>query len=271
MAGAGAFAAGSALFLWALLRGEPLPRAGEWRAAARAGFWLLLLGNGGVVWSERVLPSSFVTLVLATEPAWFVVFDWLFFRGPRPRWLLWAGVSLGFFGVLLLIVEGLHSAQAPGWPAATAAVLGAALAWSYGSLVTRDDPAPRSAAMAAALPVLAGGAMLAAAGLAAGEFSDLDITRVSGRSWAGFAYITVISYGFAYVSYLWLLRHVPVARVSTYAYVNPAIAVFLGYAVGGERLGPAAWAGAAVILAAVFWITAASGDAALTPKTKAGT
>jgi drug/metabolite transporter (DMT)-like permease/heme-degrading monooxygenase HmoA len=258
--------AGALLYGWARLRGAPRPSARAWGAAAVAGALLLLVGNGGVTWAEQRVPSGLAALLVATEPLWIVLLAWwrpgAARRGPRPgRWTA-AGLLLGLLGVGVLVAPGAaRGGGAAGGVDALAAlvVLLAALAWAAGSLWSASGPGrarlPASAPLATGMQMLAGGALLALASAAAGEPAAFRPGLVAPASVAALGYLAVFGSVVAFSAYTWLLGVEPPARVATYAFVNPVVAVLLGWAVAGEALTGRVAAAGALIVGAVVLLT----------------
>ncbi len=223
-------------FLYALrrFRGDPPPKSVEWRSAAIIGVFLLVGGNGGVVWAEQFVPSSLAALLVAAVPLWMVLIDALPPNRHRPGLIAATGILIGFGGVVILIGSLAGGADAESLPGATALVI-ASLAWTMGSLYGRSARLPPSQLLGTAMQMLAGGAALMLIATALGEWSNFDISIVSRRSAVALCYLTVIgSSGF--VAYIWLLRVAPTPLVVTYAYVNPLVAVVLGYFLAQERM-----------------------------------
>jgi drug/metabolite transporter (DMT)-like permease len=255
MAAARFLVAGSILVGWARLRGAPAPTRPEWRAAAVVGLLLLLGGNGAVVWAEQRVTSSLAALIVAAEPLWVVILDWVRPGGKRPTLAVTVGLVVGFAGVVLLIspgpVAGTGSVSAVGAVVLTFACI----SWASGSIYARHAPAPASPLMATGINMLAGSAFFIAAATATGEFGRLDVAAISGRSWLALAYLTVFGAIIGFTAYLWLLKNTTLARASTYAYVNPVIAVFLGWLIAGEPLSARTLVAAAIIIAGVVTIS----------------
>ena len=251
--------AGSILYLWARRRGHPPPRAVEWRSAAVVGGLLLFCGNGAVVWAELRIDSGLAALLVATVPLWVVAIDAFRPGGSRPRWTVWAGVAGGLAGLALLIgpaeLAGAERADLGG----ILAVLFGSLAWSIGSLYSRNAPLPRSPRLGTGMEMLAGGVLLAGLSLALGEPATFDFAAVTAASWLALAYLVVFGALVAFSAYIWLLRVAPASKVSTYAYVNPVVALFLGWLLAGEELNARTLIAAGVILASVFLIVTSRG------------
>ena len=234
------------------------PTLVQWRTSFLVGALLLVGGNGGVVLAERYLPSSLAALLVAVEPAWIVLLSWLWLRQGRPSWRVLGGVLLGFVGVYLLVGEqlGAETSAGPTQVWGVGLVLAAALSWAAGSVYGLRAPSPRSAVLASGMQMLAGGTLLLALGLATGEGRELHLARVTWASWLSWGYLVVFGSLVAFTAYSWLLKNAPPARVATYAYVNPVVAVLLGWAALGESLTSQMLAGAAIIVASVVLLTA---------------
>jgi drug/metabolite transporter (DMT)-like permease len=264
MAGARFLLAGSLLYAWVWLaaRGSNRlrPTARQWRSATIVGGLLLLGGNGGVVWAEQYVPSSVAALLIAITPVWIVVLDWLQ-RGhagrPTPAVLL--GLLLGLAGVILL--AGTRPGNAAAGDGGAMAIVGslvlvgASLSWATGSVISRRMPLPGSPLAATAMQMIAGGSLLLVLAAATGQFGEFEPRGVSSRAWLSFLYLVVFGSRIGFSAYIWLLRHAPAASVATYAYVNPAVAVVLGWALAGEALTPPMLTAAALIVVAVVLIT----------------
>lgn len=255
MAGARFLIAGALLYLWERSRGAPAPAPVHWRAAAVVGGLLLLGGNGGVVWAELHVPTGIAALLVATVPLWMVLLDWARPAGRRPSLTVGTGVLVGLGGIVLLVGPGALADGASVHPGGAAVLVLASLSWAIGSLYSRGAPRPGSPFLATAMQMLAGGSLLLAFGAVVGEPSRLDLAGVSTRSWLAWLYLIAFGSLIGYTSYIWLLKATTPARVSTYAYVNPVVAVALGWAFAGERLAPRTFLAAAIIIAAVALIT----------------
>jgi len=246
--------AGALMVAWARLRGVPAPRALEWRSALIIGFLLLTCGNGGVVWAETRLTSSLAALLVATVPLWMALCDWVRPGGKRPGARAALGLALGFAGVVVLIgprnLTGGGDVSLPG----VLAIMGGCLAWASGSLYSKTAPLPASPLMATGMEMLLGGLLMLVVGLARGEAGDVHAAGFTPRAVGALVYLVTAGSLVAFTAYVWLLRVQPPARVATYAYVNPVIAVLLGTLLAGEPFTPRAAAAAAIIVAAVVVI-----------------
>ncbi|HEX2799634.1 MAG TPA: EamA family transporter [Thermoanaerobaculia bacterium] len=255
MAGARYLVAGGVLLAWVKLRGAPRVTFRELGPAFLTGGLMLLCGNGGVVWAEQRIASGLAALLIAVEPLFIVLLQATLpqeRRRPSARALV--GVAFGVAGVILLVGPVRLGGERVDL-AGAGAVLFAAFAWALGSLLSRHLAPPASPLQATALQMLAGGALLGCASGAAGEWARFSPALVSGRSLAAVAYLVVFGSLLAFTAYIWLLRVASPALVSTYAFVNPIVAVFLGWLLASEEVGMRTLAAAAVIVAAVVLIT----------------
>ncbi|HVR74081.1 MAG TPA: EamA family transporter [Planctomycetota bacterium] len=255
MGGARFMAAGLILYGWARLRGIARPSLEHWKAATIIGASLLLGGNGCVAWAASRLPSGVSSLLVATTPFWIVGFEWMRRGGVRPALQVLVGLAIGFVGLALLVDPAQMSGGGGVDPLGAVVVLLGTLFWAAGSIYSRSAPLPSSWVLAGGMQQLAGGALLLLAALVSGEVASFDVSAVSQRSALSFLYLVVIGSFVAFTAYIWLLKASTPARVATYAYVNPVVAVFLGWALGGERPTPRMGLAAAVIVLAVVVIT----------------
>jgi drug/metabolite transporter (DMT)-like permease len=223
-------------FLYTLRRckGDPRPEAVEWRSAAIIGIFLLVGGNGGVAWAEQFVTSSLAALLVATVPLWMVLIDTFRPAGKRSGLAAVVGILIGFVGVVLLIGAAASGADAANLPGA-AALLFASLSWATGSIYGKSARLPASQLLGTGMQMLAGGVVLMLLAIVRGEWSDFEIAAVSPRSALALAYLTVIGSS-AFVAYVWLSRVAPIPLVATYAYVNPLVAVLLGYFLAQESM-----------------------------------
>jgi drug/metabolite transporter (DMT)-like permease len=258
MAGARFLVAGLILLLWARLREPELkPTSIDWKTGLISGALLLLGGNGGVVWAEQRVPSGIAALLVAIVPLWMVLLDWWRPRGQRPPILVFAGLGLGLIGLALLVGSDALSGHGEiNIPGAIVLVL-ASLAWAAGSLYTKHAPKASSGLNAAATQMIAGGLLLVVVAVLAGEPSHMDLAHASTRSIIGFVYLLTFGSLVGFTAYVYLLAHTTAAKAATYAYVNPVVAVALGWAFASEPVTSRTLLAAAVILAGVAIITAA--------------
>jgi drug/metabolite transporter (DMT)-like permease len=246
------------------LRGTPRPTRVEWRSTAIVGAALLAGGNGGVVWAEQYVPSGVAALLVATVPFWMVLLEWLRPGGERPTGGVVAGLVLGFVGLMLLVGPGEWAGGGVNLLGAGALML-ATLAWASGSIYSRGARLPAAPLLTTGMEMLAGGALLTLMGLATGEWATIDVGAVTGRSLAALGYLIVFGSLVGFTAYVWLLGVAAPAKVSTYAYVNPVVAVLLGWALAGEPLTARVVVAVAVILGAVAVITLARSRTAAPP------
>lgn len=245
---------GGLLVSWMLLRGAPLPSRIHWRSAFFIGFIMFVVNNGGIVWAEyQGVPTGIVALLIATVPIWVVLFTW-WSGGGRPTRRVVAGILLGFIGVTLLIGPANLSSDQPFAILPTLVVLGCGCAWAFGSVYIKTAPLPESALMSTGMQLLAGGVMQMGLALLTGELAAFDPAAVSVTSWFAMVYLAIFSSIIAFSAFIWLMRVEPAERVATYAYVNPVIAVLLGWLLAGETLSPLMIVAAGVIVASVILI-----------------
>jgi drug/metabolite transporter (DMT)-like permease len=248
---------GAILFAWRRLSGDPAPKKVEWRSASIVGLLLLLGGNGALVWAEQHIPSGIASVFIATTPLWMVLIDSLRPGGTRANWLTWLGVLVGLFGIFLLANPWqAHTAASPPLnPIGIIVLLVAALSWSIGSLYSRNARLPDSPLLGTGMEMLVGSAGLFAFATLIGEWKQFDLSTISMRSVSGLTYLIIFGSGIGFVAYTWLLRNAPTSIVSTYAYVNPVVAILLGSIIADEPLGTIELISAAIIIASVVLIT----------------
>ena len=248
--------AGTLLYVWCRFRGANKPTFAQWKASAVVGALLLFIGNGAVSWASQRVSSGLSSVLVATVPLWLVLCErW---QGKRPDLLKVIGVLIGLVGVVLLVMP-------TGTATATVDPLGAvvlalgSLSWTIGSLYSRTARQSPTPALAIAMQMLVGGALLLLLSLALGEWTaDL---HVSARSAASLLYLIVFGSLIGFSTYMWLLRVASPTAVGTYAYVNPAVAVLLGVLMAGERLPARAAVAMTVILGGVAMVSLAGGGA----------
>lgn len=245
--------AGALLFVYAMGRGARFPTLVEWRDAAVAGTLMLVIGNGGVTWAEQMIPSGIAALLVALTPVWMVLVDWARPGGVRPRALVGLGLIVGLAGVVLLARKQMHGTSAAyGW--GVAALLAASMCWALGSVFNRSARKPASAFLGVALQMITGGAILFALSTVQGELQRFSFAQVSALSFWSWFYLTIAGSLVAYTAYVWLLHATTPARVATYAYVNPLIAVLLGCTIGHEIFSPEIYVAGGLIVVAVVLV-----------------
>jgi drug/metabolite transporter (DMT)-like permease len=256
--------AGVLLFGWGLLRaprGQRRPTAVQWRSALIVGAALLLAGNGGVIWAETRIPSGIAALLVALVPLNMAWIDRVFYRQPASRWTV-LGIATGLAGLVILAQPGGSGHVDLG---GVAAVVFGSLCWAAGSLYARTAPIPRSAALGSGMQMLAGGLLLGLAGLLDGEAPHVHAAAVSLKSALAVVYLVVFGSLIAFSAYAWLIRNARTSLVSTYAYVNPVVAMILGAAFASEPITARTLVAAAVILTGVALIVARPAPRATSP------
>jgi drug/metabolite transporter (DMT)-like permease len=255
MAGTRFLISGLILYIWRRLAGDPAPTLRQWRSAAIMGLLLLLGGNGVVSWAEQHVPSGIAALMVASIPLWMAVIDAVRPGGSKPDRRIVLGLLIGFGGLALLVTatRGLSPADNLDTVAILALVL-AAFLWSLGSVYSRDAEMPKSSLMGTGIEMLAGAAGLFIAGTISGELQALDFAAIRPASLLGLGYLVAFGSLIGFVAYAWLLRNAPLSLVSTYAYVNPVIAIFLGAWLGSEFINAQIIIAALVIIGSVVVI-----------------
>ncbi len=249
---------GAILYFWRRLSGDPAPKKVEWRSASIIGLLLLLGGNGMLVWAEQRIPSGISALFIATVPLWMVLIDAFRPNGIRATRLTWLGMLVGLIGTALLANPWQTHTYSPALdPFSIVVLIFAALSWSIGSLYSRKASLPKSPLMGTGMEMLVGSLGLFAFSGISGEWHQFAPAAVSLRSLAGLSYLVLFGSCIGFVAYTWLLRNAPTPLVSTYAYVNPVVAIILGSFVGHEPLESIEMISALVIIAGVVLITTA--------------
>lgn len=257
MAGTRFVTAGAILYAWSALRGAPRPTWGHWKGAAVLGALLLVGGNGGVTWAEQRVPSGIAALIVAMVPLWVTVLDWLRPGGTRPGGRVIGGVLLGLVGIGLLIGPSALIGEGNVDAIGGLVLLLATVSWATGTLFSRQASGklPASPWQLTAMEMLAGGAILLVVGLVAGEAGRVNLAAVSTTSALALFYLIIFGSLMGFSAYIWLLGVTTPTRAATYAYVNPVVAVFLGWALAGEAITWQTLVAAGIIIAAVVIIT----------------
>jgi drug/metabolite transporter (DMT)-like permease len=247
------------LFLYPLMRWKTgiKPTLANWRTAIVAGALLLFVGNGGVSWAEQTVPSGVTALLVATVSLWLVIVDWLRPGGVRPAPRLAMGLLMGFAGLALLVGPAHLGGAERVNPLGAAVLVIASLAWACGSLYSKHGGMPSSPMLGVAMQSFAGGVILLIVGLFAGEFRGLRFGAISVRSWLALGYLIVFGSGIGFSAYIYILHKSTAARVATYAFVNPVVALFLGWLIASETITMRTILAAAVILTAVILVITA--------------
>lgn len=258
MAGTRNLIAGVILYAFMRFKGTPAPTKLNWRSAAIVGVLLLTGGNGLVSWAEQTVPSAITALLVGAVPLWMILIDWVSgrYRDPekRPNGLAFVGVFTGFAGIALLVRPGDMVSGQVDLIGAGALLLGALL-WAGGSLYSREAVLPKSPLLGTGMEMITGGlGLLVISGLV-GEWGRFDMAAVSAKSLYGMLYLIVFGSLVGFASYTWLLRAAPTTLVSTYAYVNPVVAIFLGVLFADEFISGRMVLAAVIILASVALIT----------------
>jgi len=233
------------------------PTSAHWRTAAVTGILLLFVGNGGVCVAEGTVPSGVAALLVATVSLWIVLIDWLRPGGTRPLPRVVAGILLGFAGLALLVGPAHLGGSGRIDPRGSAILVVASLAWALGSLYSKHGSLPSSPFLGVAMQSLTGGIALCVAGFFTGEFGAFHLPAISLRSWLALGYLIVFGSGLGFTAYIYLLKNTAAARVGTYAFVNPVVALFLGWLFVGESITLRTVIAAAVILTAVLLVITA--------------
>jgi drug/metabolite transporter (DMT)-like permease len=254
MAGMRFLVAGLPLYAYARIRGAARPSVREWRSAAVVGLLLLFVANGGVTWAEQRVPSGIAALLAATVPLWIAVMDWGIHGGARPRPGVIIGLVVGLAGVVILIGPDQILGENRLDLAGIGVLMIASLSWATGSLYSRRAVLPSSPLLATSMEMLSGAAALFLVAGFSGEFQRFDPSGVSTRSWLAVGYLSLFGSIIGFSAYVWLLRVAHASRVATYAYVNPVIAIFLGWSIAGEAFTFQMLIAAAVIIFAVVLI-----------------
>ena len=255
MASARFVIAGVILFGLVQLRAPRWPTAHQWIANTIIGTLLLLGGNGLVVWADLMIPSGITALLIGIGPLFIVLTEWAWPGGTRPTAITMAALLLGFAGVTWLAAPW-ETADGGGLnPRGVIAVLGACVFWALGSIYSRHAKHGADPFLASSLQMLGGGGALALVALWHGDFGALDLASITPRAWSAFAYLIVVGSLIGFSTFVWLMKHSTPARVSTYAYVNPVVAVFLGWLVLGEPVGARTLVASLIIITAVAIIT----------------
>lgn len=242
------FVAGALLYVFMRLRGQPSPSAAEWRAIATIALCMFVATYGALFWAEQYVPSGITSVLEATLPITTVALEVFVFRQQPFRWRTLAAVALGFSGVAWLLIR--NDQPFPGLPCVV--ILAGGAAWSLGAVLTRSLPRPKSLALSAGAQMMLGGAVLLALSQATGELHSFP--RISLRAGLALTYLIVAGSLAGFTAFVWLLARMPATQVASHAYVNPLVAVALGYFVAGEPLTLPMVLASALVLASVVVI-----------------
>jgi drug/metabolite transporter (DMT)-like permease len=259
---------GLILYIWRRAAGDAPPSMAQWKSTAIVGTALLLGGNGLVAWAEQTVPSGIAALLITTSPFWLVLFEAMRAGGTRPTWQAVLGLLIGFAGVFILIGPAELTGSAASFNTfGVILLLLAALFWSMGSIYARGADLPKSTLLSTGMQMLMGAIALFVVSLFRGELGGFSLAAVSIRSWLALLYLITFGSLVGFVAYGWLLHNAPVSLTSTYAYVNPVVAVLLGNLLADEPLNGRILFAAAIIIGSVILINSArQGKAAVKAK-----
>jgi drug/metabolite transporter (DMT)-like permease len=247
--------AGLVLFGWTIARGEPLPTLRQWGAVVSLALLIFVLDYGSLFWAEQRVPSGVAAVMLATIPMFMALSEIVLLRTQRLTLPLAFALAIGVGGVAVLMSRSLNLGGSPVDRPAALALIFAALTWSIAAALTRKLPLPASKMMSSGAQMLAGGVLLAVTAAALGELQRFTLWTVSGKAWLSLAYLIVPGSIIGFTAYVWLIHHESPTKVGTYAYVNPVVAVLLGYFLADEELGLRTVLGTLLILVSVLVIT----------------
>jgi drug/metabolite transporter (DMT)-like permease len=247
--------AGLALLLWTIAKGERMPRGREWFTLTVLAALIFLCDYGLLFWAEQRVPSGIAAVMLATIPAFMALSEIIFLRTQKLTPRLAIALLIGIGGVAVLMSRSLNLGGAPIDTKGALALLGASITWSIASALPKMMPLPESKVVSSAMQMFIGGVMLLAAAGVAREFGRFQVGAVSSGVWWALVYLIVAGSIIGFTAYVWLLHHESPTKVGTYAYVNPVVAVLIGYFLGGEPLDARIILGAAFVLVSVLVIT----------------
>ncbi len=247
--------AGAILFFWRRAAGDEKPTLSNWKATAIAGTLLLLGGNTMIALAEKHVPSSIAALMVGTSPFWMTLFEAVRPHGTKPTWQTVAGLMIGFIGMFMLIGPANFTGSGRHFePLSLIAVCIGPMLWALGSIYARGADMPKSGLMSTGMEMLASSVPLFLVSVASGELNGFSLSEVSMRSWLGMAYLITFGSLVGFVSYSWLLHNAPLSLTSTFAYVNPVVAVFLGWLLAGEIVDARILTASAIIVGSVVYI-----------------
>jgi drug/metabolite transporter (DMT)-like permease len=247
--------AGPVLYGWMIAQGERSPSRLQWASASLLAILFFVLDYGLLYWAEQRVPSGIAAVMMATTPAFMALWEISFLRTQTLTVQLALALLIGTGGVAVLMSHRLNLGGVPIDRIGAVALVAAAMSWSVASVLTRKLPLPSSKVMSSGIQMLAGGVFLTLTSAALGEFRDFHPWTVSLGAWLSLLYLAVAGSIIAFTAYLWLIHHESPTKVVTYAYVNPVVAVLLGYFLGGESLGLRTILGALFVLISVVLIT----------------
>ena len=255
LAGMRFLVAGIVLYGWMRARGTPSPSAREWGAASFLAVLIFVLDYGLLFWAERRVPSGIAAVMMATIPVFMALAEIVFLRTQRLTLRLGVALLVGIGGVAILVGRSMSMGEAPIDTAGACALIVAAISWSVAASLSRRMPLPAAKAMSSGAQMLAGGVLLTLTAALLGEFRGFHAQAVSLGAWLALAYLIVAGSIVGFTAYVWLIHHESPTKVGTYAYVNPVVAVLVGYFLGGEAIGPRTIVGTLLVLVSVVVIT----------------
>jgi drug/metabolite transporter (DMT)-like permease len=250
-------AAGIMLYAWMRATGTASPSLPEWASVTLLAVLIFLVDYGLVFWAEQRVPSGITAVMLATIPAFTALAEILILRTQRLTFRLGCALLVGLAGVAVLVSRSVSLGGAPIERSGAIALVVGAISWSLASVLSRKLKLPESKVMSSGAQMLVGGVLLLLAAVGFGEFNGFHWRTVSSGAWLALAYLTVAGSIISFTAYVWLIHHESPTKVGTYAYVNPVIAVVLGYFLAGEALGTRTIAGTFLVLVSVVVITTA--------------
>ena len=255
LAGIRFLVAGVVLFAWMRVKGTPFPTLRQWRSITLIALLIFVFDYGSLFWAEKRVPSGIAAVMMATIPVFMALSEIMILRTQRLTARLAMALLVGIGGVAVLVSHTLSFGDTPIDTAGASALLFAAINWSIASILTRKLPLPGEKVMSSGAQMLAGGILLTLAATLLGEFRGFHIGEVSRGAWLALVYLIVAGSIVGYTAYVWLIHHESPTKVGTYAYVNPVVAVLVGYFLGGEAIGPRTIVGTALVLVSVIVIT----------------
>jgi drug/metabolite transporter (DMT)-like permease len=255
LAGMRFLVAGIVLYVWMRARGTPSPSAREWGAASFLALLIFVFDYGLLFWAERRVPSGIAAVMMATIPMFMALAEIVVLRTQRLTPRLGLALLVGMAGVAVLVGHTMSLGEAPVDTRGACALIFAAISWSVAASLSRKMPLPAAKAMSSGVQMLAGGVLLTLTAALLGEFRGFHVHQVSRGAWLALAYLIVAGSIVGFTAYVWLLHHESPTKVATYAYVNPVVAVVVGYFLGGEAMGRRTIAGTLLVLVSVVVIT----------------
>jgi drug/metabolite transporter (DMT)-like permease len=247
--------AGLVLYSWMRAKGTPSPTAREWGSASLLAILIFVFDYGLLFWAEKRVPSGIAAVMMATIPVFMAIAEIGILRTQRLTLRLATALLVGIGGVAVLVSHSVSFGEAPINTAGACALIVAAISWSIAASLSRKVPLPSAKAMSSGAQMLAGGVFLTLTAGLLGEFRGFHVQAVSRGAWLALAYLIVAGSIIGFTAYVWLIHHESPTKVGTYAYVNPVVAVLVGYFLGGEAIGPRTIVGTLLVLVSVIVIT----------------